>query len=49
MSEDEEDIDDILKDDVFSSSWQPLSMTALAFLFMVFMVSCSRSGSMLVV
>ena len=53
MSEDEEDIDDILEDDDSSSSWQPLSMTALACLFMVsvfvrLILSCSRSGSMLV-
>ena len=43
---------DTLDDEDSSSSWQPLSMTALAFLFMVsvfvrLILSCSKSGSML--
>ena len=45
---------DTLDDEDSSSSWQPLSMTALAFLFMVsvfvrLILSCSKSGSMLVI
>lgn len=50
----EDDIDDTLEDDDSSSSWQPLSMTALAFLlimsdFVILVLSCSRSGAMLVI
>ena len=52
MSEDEEDSDDTLEDDDSSNSWQPLSITALAFLFLLsacvrLILSCLRSGSML--
>ena len=55
LEEAEEDgIDDTIEDDDSSSSWQPLSMTALAFLlimsdFVILVLSCSRSGAMLVI